>query len=65
MNKEKKVMNWCIPVPRELNAQVEKAVALDSHMSKSEFVRDAVRRLLSQHTINTSPQTKSVLSNDS
>jgi Arc/MetJ-type ribon-helix-helix transcriptional regulator len=45
--KERKdVVNWCIPVTRQMDVQVEQAVASDSHVSKSELVRDAVRRLL-------------------
>ncbi len=37
---------WSIPVTRTLDDAVEKAVTRDSHSSKSEFVRDAVRRRL-------------------
>ena len=43
---EQKKTNWCIPVTKTLDAALEQAVALDSHSSKSEFVRDAVRRRL-------------------
>ena len=42
---EKKVF-WNIPVPRLLNDAVEKAVIEDMHVTKSEFVRDAVRKEL-------------------
>jgi Arc/MetJ-type ribon-helix-helix transcriptional regulator len=38
--------NWNIPVPKPLDDALEQAVSLDSHSSKSEFVRDAVRRRL-------------------
>jgi hypothetical protein len=37
---------WCIPVTNALDLAVEKAVAEDSHITKSEFVRDAVRKQL-------------------
>ena len=45
---KKKFAKWCIPVPKQLDDQVEAAVAADSHVSKSEYVRDAVRRLLNE-----------------
>ena len=35
---------WCIPVTEELDRQVEEALSRDTHVSKSEFVRDVVRR---------------------
>jgi Arc/MetJ-type ribon-helix-helix transcriptional regulator len=37
---------WNIPVSQVLDDALELAVNLDSHSSKSEFVRDAVRRRL-------------------
>jgi Arc/MetJ-type ribon-helix-helix transcriptional regulator len=40
--------NWSIPVSRTLDDALEQAVNLDSHSSKSEFVRDAVRRRLEE-----------------
>ena len=39
---------WNIPVTKTLDDALEKAVELDSHSSKSEFVRDAVRRRLEE-----------------
>ncbi len=42
---EKKIF-WNIPVPKPLDEAVEDAVATDMHASKSEFVRDAVRKEL-------------------
>lgn len=45
MSKKEKA-SWNIPVSKTLDAALEKAVAEDSHSSKSEFVRDAVRRRL-------------------
>ena len=38
--------NWNIPVSKVLDDALEHAVTMDSHSSKSEYVRDAVRRLL-------------------
>jgi len=46
MSKEKRGTVWSIPVTKEMDEQVERAVEFDSHVSKSELVRDAVRRLL-------------------
>ena len=48
MSKEKKTVNWCIPVPIEFDNRVEKSLETDSHATKSELVRDAVRRLLKE-----------------
>lgn len=42
---EKKIF-WNIPVPKPLDDAVEEIVDKDRHMSKSEFVRDAVRKEL-------------------
>jgi Arc/MetJ-type ribon-helix-helix transcriptional regulator len=43
---------WCIPVTKTLDDALEQAVTLDSHSSKSEFVRDAVRRRLEEMGFN-------------
>ncbi len=40
--------NWNIPVPKTLDNALEQAVKMDSHSSKSEFVRDCVRRRLEE-----------------
>jgi len=37
---------WNIPVTRELDTQVERAVKAGRYISKSELVRTGVRRLL-------------------
>ncbi len=47
MNKTK-LKFWSIPVPEHLDACVEEAVALKSHVSKADFVRDAVREKLAR-----------------
>jgi len=46
MGKRKDLTYWNIPVTRTLDEAVEKAVKVDMHVSKSDLVRDAVRRLL-------------------
>ncbi len=47
MSKQEKT-NWNIPVSKTLDDALEHAVTADSHSSKSEFVRDAVRRRLEE-----------------
>ena len=46
MGKRKDLTYWNIPVPKALDEAVERAVKKDLHVSKSDLVRDAVRRLL-------------------
>ena len=46
MSKGKNLTNWNIQVTRALDEAVEEAVRQDMHVSKSDLVRDAVRRLL-------------------
>ena len=41
-------VNWNIPVPRVLDDALEEAVRNDTHSTKSDFVRDAVRRRLEE-----------------
>ena len=48
MNERKNKTKWCIPVTGALDKALEQAVQRDSHSSKSEFVRDAVRRRLEE-----------------
>ena len=48
MTKRKDITKWCIPVTTTLDEALELAVARDSHISKSDFVRDAVRRKLEE-----------------
>ena len=48
MPKREDLTKWCIPVPKTLDDAVEKAVQTDMHISKSDLVRDAVRRLLKE-----------------
>lgn len=52
MIKRKDNLKWCIPVPNALDVALEQAIARDSHISKSEFVRDAVRRKLEDMGFN-------------
>jgi len=37
---------WSIPVTQALDEAVEKAVRKNAHVSKSDFIRDAVREKL-------------------
>ena len=41
-------INWNIPVPKALDDALEEAVEKDTHSTKSDFVRDAVRRRLEE-----------------
>jgi len=41
-----KVAHWNIPVPKNLDEALEKAISLDMHRTKTEYIRDAVRRML-------------------
>jgi Arc/MetJ-type ribon-helix-helix transcriptional regulator len=47
VNKKNRV-NWNIPAPRALDVALEEAVEKDTHSTKSDFVRDAVRRQLEE-----------------
>lgn len=44
-NKKPRIQ-WCTPVNQTLDSALEQAVKQDSHSSKSEFIRDSVRRRL-------------------
>jgi Arc/MetJ-type ribon-helix-helix transcriptional regulator len=46
MNAKRQTTRWNIPVPQTLDDALEKAIFLDSHMTKSDFVREAVREKL-------------------
>ena len=41
-------VNWNIPVPKVLDDALEEAVRKDTHSTKSDFVRDAVRHRLEE-----------------
>ena len=45
---KQKLIYWNIPVTNALNMAVEKTIKRDTHVSKSEFVRDACRKLLTE-----------------
>ncbi len=45
---KQKLKFWNIPVTVQLDELLEKAVELDSHVSKADFVRDCVRRKLEE-----------------
>jgi Arc/MetJ-type ribon-helix-helix transcriptional regulator len=46
MSKDK--THWNVPVPRVLDLALEEAVKRDMHSTKSDFIRDAVRRRLEE-----------------
>jgi len=46
VGKRKDITYWNVPVDRSLNEALEDAVHRDWHMTKAEFVRGAVRRVL-------------------
>ncbi len=46
MSKKKSCTRWNIPVSTSLDQALEEAVRLDTHSTKSDLVRDAVRRRL-------------------
>jgi Arc/MetJ-type ribon-helix-helix transcriptional regulator len=48
----RKLKFWNIPVTATLDQALEQAVSADSHSSKAEFVRDAVRRRLEDMGFN-------------
>ena len=48
MPKRKDMKYWNIPVTTYLNSVVEKAVLLNTHVSKSDLVRSAVREKLKE-----------------
>jgi len=39
---------WNVPVNRQLNKALEEAIRLAGYMTKTEFIRDAVRRRLEE-----------------
>lgn len=43
-----RLKKWSIPVTEQLDEAVEKAVQKNTHVSKSDFIRDAVREKLRQ-----------------
>jgi len=45
---ENEKIKWSIPVPKALDEAVELVVKKGTYASKSEFVRDAVKRLLKE-----------------
>jgi Arc/MetJ-type ribon-helix-helix transcriptional regulator len=45
---KRKLVFWNIPVTPVLDQLVEKVVEMDAHVSKSDFVREAVREKLAR-----------------
>lgn len=46
---------WNVPVPRVFNEMLEKALEHDTHATKADFVRDAVRRRLEEMGLKAKP----------
>jgi Arc/MetJ-type ribon-helix-helix transcriptional regulator len=46
MARTKQLVYWNVPVPKPLDKAVEDAVNCDSHVSKSDLIREAVREKL-------------------
>jgi Arc/MetJ-type ribon-helix-helix transcriptional regulator len=55
MSRKRDTKRWNIFVPRILDAVVEKAIELDTHSTKSDFVRDAVREKLASMGYRSEP----------
>lgn len=53
--KKKRSTRWNIPVPKVLDEALEEAVRRDTHSTKSDFVRDAVRRRLEEMGFKATP----------
>jgi Arc/MetJ-type ribon-helix-helix transcriptional regulator len=54
---KRKLKFWNIPVTERLNESVEKAVQINTHVSKSDFVRDAVRQKLARMGLSSEEKT--------
>lgn len=46
MGNEQEITYWNIPVPKILNKALEDAIKCDWHRTKTEFIRELVRREL-------------------
>lgn len=55
MSKKGHTTRWNIPVPKVLDDVVERAIELDTHSTKSDFVRDAVRQKLASMGYRSEP----------
>jgi len=64
MSKKKDSTRWNIPVPRILDDAVERAVVLDTHSTKSDFVRDAVREKLKSMGFKSEPFNEEIPGHD-
>lgn len=54
---QSKKTHWCIPVSVSLDDLLEQAVAQDSYVTKSDFVRSAVRKQLEEMGFKPQPPT--------
>lgn len=51
-------IRWNVAVPKLLDEAVEKAVKLDTHMTKSDLIREAVREKLAKMGFKNEPFTE-------
>lgn len=49
--KEKQTIHWNIPTPKPLDDAVARVIISNFHMTKAEFVREAVREKLAKYGI--------------
>jgi Arc/MetJ-type ribon-helix-helix transcriptional regulator len=49
---EQEKAKWILTVPLSLDKAIKEAILKDSHATKSEFIRDAVRRRLEEMGYN-------------
>jgi len=52
MSGRKQLVYWNVPVPKSLDEIVEHVVIYDSHVSKSDLIREAVREKLEKMGVN-------------
>jgi len=46
-----RIATWNIQVPKALDEAVDKLIIQNFHMTKAEFIRDAVREKLTKHNV--------------
>jgi Arc/MetJ-type ribon-helix-helix transcriptional regulator len=47
---------WNLQVPEQLDVAIDKLIATDFHLTKAEFIREAVREKLAKHGITHQPE---------
>ena len=49
--REKRTIHWNVPAPKPLNDALVTFITSNFHMTKAEFIREAVREKLAKHGI--------------